>query len=585
MQKNVGVVFTAKDKTKIALGQMRTNLSSVQRAAGALGVTFGALAASAFAKDSIDKLIKQENAVKQLEQRIKSTGGVSDKTSIELQEMASALQAVTTFGDEATIEMQSLLLTFTQVRGPVFDQAVEAILDVSTAMGQDLKSSALQVGKALNDPVGQLGALSRTGIQFSAEQKETSKTLAKMGDVAGAQGIILKELKTQFGGAARVAKDTLGGSIDTLSNSFGDLQENLAALGSDNVRGGVNVLTELIDKLNQSIAPTRLQQIEEITARIGELRAELEGASGYNSNTFFGAIAQSMYGDLDGKQAEIDRLLVQRAKLEQAGAAVRMGSVAALAYELERPIEDTQPPERGTFKGWGPDYRGGWEGQARHQIEQQRIAEHNAALLTQQQEYNAQKFSAEIEAGQQMKDLWVLKADEKIAANQRANWMIAQQEEETNARRKAAGMQFLADLSTLQNSHSRKAFEVGKAAAISETTINTYVSATAAYKALAGISVVGPALGAAAAAAAVAAGLANVQAINSASFGKSGRGVSSYGGGTPWSPVATQPTGQDEATQNVTIVLKGVPTGQWIEEELVPGLTEAGRRNVRIEYL
>ena len=53
----------------------------------------------------------------------------------------------------------------------------------------------------------------------------------------------------------------------------------------------------------------------------------------------------------------------------------------------------------------------------------------------------------------------------------------------------------------------------GKAAAISGALISTYQSATDSYKSLAGIPVVGPALGAAAAAAAVVSGMANVKQI------------------------------------------------------------------------
>lgn len=55
--------------------------------------------------------------------------------------------------------------------------------------------------------------------------------------------------------------------------------------------------------------------------------------------------------------------------------------------------------------------------------------------------------------------------------------------------------------------------EAGKAFAVASTTIATYQSATEAYKSLAGIPIVGPALAAAAAAAAVASGLANVKSI------------------------------------------------------------------------
>ena len=58
-----------------------------------------------------------------------------------------------------------------------------------------------------------------------------------------------------------------------------------------------------------------------------------------------------------------------------------------------------------------------------------------------------------------------------------------------------------------------EASAVGKAAAIAQTTIDTYSSATAAYSAMAGIPIVGPALGAVAAGVAVAAGLANVKKI------------------------------------------------------------------------
>lgn len=91
-----------------------------------------------------------------------------------------------------------------------------------------------------------------------------------------------------------------------------------------------------------------------------------------------------------------------------------------------------------------------------------------------------------------------------------------------NQKRLRAVGQALSDLSTLMNSESRKMFEVGKAAAIAQTVMSTYEGAQKAYTALAGIPVVGPALGAAAAAAAIAGGVARVQSIRSQSFGGGG---------------------------------------------------------------
>lgn len=65
----------------------------------------------------------------------------------------------------------------------------------------------------------------------------------------------------------------------------------------------------------------------------------------------------------------------------------------------------------------------------------------------------------------------------------------------------------------------------GKAAAIAAATIDTYQSATASYKSLAGIPVIGPTLGIAAAGAAIASGLATVKQIV-ATKTPGGRGVS-----------------------------------------------------------
>ena len=86
----------------------------------------------------------------------------------------------------------------------------------------------------------------------------------------------------------------------------------------------------------------------------------------------------------------------------------------------------------------------------------------------------------------------------------------------------AVNIDYFANFAQLAQSNNKKLANIGiialkaqKAIAITQTTIATYESATKAYSSLAGIPVVGPALGAAAAGAAIAAGLANVAAITS----------------------------------------------------------------------
>jgi hypothetical protein len=94
----------------------------------------------------------------------------------------------------------------------------------------------------------------------------------------------------------------------------------------------------------------------------------------------------------------------------------------------------------------------------------------------------------------------------------------------------AAASGFFGALGAMMSSHSRAAFNIGKAAAISQTIIDTYRAAQGAYAALAGIPIVGPALGAAAAMAAIVVGIARVQQIKATQFGGGSVGA---GGAAP----------------------------------------------------
>ncbi len=208
-------------------------------------VSFGMTVFGATIGKVVQLSSRQEKAEKKLSSALKSTGHSAGLTHKQLTLMASGLQSVTNVGDEALIETQALLLTFTRIQKDVFPQALEAILNVSEAMGQDLKSSAVQVGKALNDPITGLTALRRVGIQFSGEQEEAIKKFDKTNDLASAQAIILQELQTQFGGLARSVKNTTVGSFTALGNSFGDMLEQIGSAISPFLSSLSNSLEEI----------------------------------------------------------------------------------------------------------------------------------------------------------------------------------------------------------------------------------------------------------------------------------------------------------------------------------------------------
>jgi hypothetical protein len=177
------------------------------------------------AEESI-KIGKQTSAV------LKSTGGAANVSAGGVSKLADALSLKSGVDDEVIQSGENVLLTFTRVRNEVgkgndiFNRASGAALDMSVALGQDLQSSTIQVGKALNDPIKGLTALRRVGVAFTAQQEEQIKTLVESGDTLGAQKIILRELNTEFGGSA-AAQAT---ATSKLKVAFGNIAEQIGGV-------------------------------------------------------------------------------------------------------------------------------------------------------------------------------------------------------------------------------------------------------------------------------------------------------------------------------------------------------------------
>jgi hypothetical protein len=162
-------------------------------------------------------------------QVIQSTGGAAGVSAKQVSDLANAIARKTGVDDEAIQSGENLLLTFTNIRNEagkgndVFSQATSIITDMSVALGQDMKSSAIQVGKALNDPIKGVTALQRVGVSFTASQKEQIATLVESGRTMEAQKLILSELTKEFGGAAEAAATP----FDKLKVTLGNLAEDL----------------------------------------------------------------------------------------------------------------------------------------------------------------------------------------------------------------------------------------------------------------------------------------------------------------------------------------------------------------------
>jgi len=180
--------------------------------------------------DSIKEATEFQNVFAQTQAVIESTGMAAGFTAEEMAGLASDLSAasgMSLFSDDAILGATNVLATFKEIQGVQFENATSAILDMSQAMGMDLQSATVQVGKALNDPIGGIGALSRVGVQFTEDQKAMIEEMVALGDVAGAQELILGELNSQFGGSAATAVDTYAGRMKVLEEQFNDVKQGV----------------------------------------------------------------------------------------------------------------------------------------------------------------------------------------------------------------------------------------------------------------------------------------------------------------------------------------------------------------------
>lgn len=277
-EKNLSVKLSLNDKQfqsslKKSTRSLKKFGASMQRTGQSLSrnLTLPIVALGALAVKSFDA---QAKAVAQVEAGLKSTGEAAGFTSDELQKMAADLQTKTIFGDEEILkDATAQLLTFTNIAGQQFARTQVAALNLSTRLDGDLKSASIQLGKALNDPIANLSALSRSGIQFSQEQKDVIKSLAETNRLAEAQTIILNELDKQYGGAAEAAAQAGLGPFQQLSNQLGDVSEQLGAIIVEGIEPLKTMLKSLADTLSGTSTETKesIVKFGALTAIIGPI--------------------------------------------------------------------------------------------------------------------------------------------------------------------------------------------------------------------------------------------------------------------------------------------------------------------------
>ena len=278
-----------------ASARIRTGFAPLAKLVGGIGLA-AAAATAAVVATGVGEAMDASAGLAQLKAGIASTGNAANVSVGGMEALASSIQNMSGQTDDSIVKAEQLLLTFTNVKnsGPdkIFDQATQAAADMAAKMGGDASTNAIRLGKALNDPIKGVTALSKVGVTFDEGQKNQIKTLVKHGDTVKAQKIILAELNKEFGGAAKAAGQSLPGQLQRAQRAFEDVSQAV-------VETILPVVLPAIAKMADAVrsAQPYLQHLAKVVARelgsaFRELAPVLKDAGSFLTGTVVPAVAQ-----------------------------------------------------------------------------------------------------------------------------------------------------------------------------------------------------------------------------------------------------------------------------------------------------
>jgi hypothetical protein len=152
-------------------------------------------------------------------------GAVTDR----LVKLAEATARNTGVDQNAIKLTQAKLLTFGELAktagevGGAFDRATQAAVDLAAAGFGEASGNAVQLGKALQDPIKGMTALNKSGVTFTETEKARIETLVASNKLGDAQAMILEAIEKQVGGTAAATAN----ASDKMKVVFSQLQEQL----------------------------------------------------------------------------------------------------------------------------------------------------------------------------------------------------------------------------------------------------------------------------------------------------------------------------------------------------------------------
>jgi hypothetical protein len=225
----------------------KVSVTSIDLSLATLAKGFGALGGGALLGMFIAETVDAQNELAQLNAALKSTGQAAGFNSKQLTDMADKMAKATIQSSGDIVNAQTRLLSYTSIVGENFPRALQLAIDQSVRLGENITQSAETIGKALEYPTEGISALTKQGFRFTEQQKDMLASLVETGRLAEAQAMVMGVMEESYAGAGKAARETLGGALIGLKESFNDL------LGSQAQSGGIAAATAAINSFAQNL--------------------------------------------------------------------------------------------------------------------------------------------------------------------------------------------------------------------------------------------------------------------------------------------------------------------------------------------
>lgn len=188
---------------------------------GAAGDAFGVLL------DGIEDAKREEVALRQLATSMALAGTATETSTKELAEFAGRMEDIAGIGDDVVASNLAVLSSLTKLDSEGLQKAQQAAIDLSAALNIDLESATKLTAKAIE---GNVAGLKKYGVEVQESANKTQQFANTMNALSQFSGSAEQKMKT-FEGATTAVKNSFGNFVEEIAKSITGNEVLIAALG------------------------------------------------------------------------------------------------------------------------------------------------------------------------------------------------------------------------------------------------------------------------------------------------------------------------------------------------------------------